>query len=80
MELRQVIEVMSTTSAGVDGQTTAMLAEAAEIYGSHDFRQAALALMEAADILPSGGLNEKIAQLHEAAELIEIGSRRMGDL
>lgn len=73
VELRQVIEVMSTTSAGVDGQTAALLAEAAEVYGNPRFYEAALALTDAADFLP--GLSDKINQLQDVADVISVSSR-----
>jgi len=63
VELRQVIEVLSTTSAGVDGQTAVLLAEAAEVYGNPNFHEAAVLLTDAADFLP--GLSDKINQLQD---------------
>jgi hypothetical protein len=78
-ELRQVIDVMSTTASGLDAQTAAMLVDAAEVYGSHEFRQAASMLTDASEVLPNlSDLNEKISQLHEIAELISSSTQRMG--
>ena len=52
-ELRQVIEVMMDSAYRPDPDVAAVLAEAAEVYGSHRFLQAAESLAEAADVLPS---------------------------
>lgn len=78
VELRQVIEVLSTTSARVDGQTAALLAEAAEVYGNPDFRQAAVLLADATGLLPGGILDDRITELRQIAGQIETASRRMG--
>lgn len=80
MQLRQVVNVLTSTPSGPDSQTAAMLADAAEIYGSHTFRQAAAQVAEAADLLPGYDktLNDKISQLYEIADLISATSRRMG--
>lgn len=75
VELRQVIEVMSTTSAGLDGQTAALLAEAAEVYGNPSFHEAAVLLADAADILPSQELSEKISQLQNVADMLAVMPR-----
>lgn len=80
VELRQVIEVLSTTSAGVDGQTAALLAEAAEVYGNPNFYQAAVLLADATELLPGIGLDDKISELRDIADQIETASRRMGDM
>ena len=80
MELRQVIDVMSTTASGLDAQTAAMLADAAEVYGSHDFHRAASTLADVAELLPgyNNNLASKISQLHDIADLISASSDRMG--
>jgi hypothetical protein len=79
-ELRQVIDVMTSSPAGLDARIATALAEASGIYGSHDFRQSASALAHAADILPSynRSLDDKINQLREIADLISVSSRNMG--
>jgi hypothetical protein len=69
VELRQVIEVMSTTPMGLDAQTAVMMMDAAEVYGNSKFYQAAMALADTAEIMP---------QLYEIAELMSNASRRMG--
>src|SRR5258707_706100 len=69
-ELRQVIEVMSTTSTGLDGQTAALLAEAAEVYGNPSFHESAVRLADAVDFLPSQQLSDKISQLQEVADML----------
>jgi hypothetical protein len=79
-ELRQVIEVMSSTPSGLDAEIASMVAESAEVFGSYEFNQAAMALTDAADIMPNlKELGEKINLLHEAAELIAVSARRMGE-
>jgi hypothetical protein len=70
VELRQVIEVMSTTSTGLDGQTAALLAEAAEVYGNPSFHESAVRLADAVDFLPSQQLSDKISQLQEVADML----------
>lgn len=58
MELRQVVEVMASSPAGPDVRTAAMLAEAAGIYSSREFRERVKELREAADlisVMPRGG-------------------------
>lgn len=79
-ELRQVIDVMSTTSIGLDSRVASAMVDASEVYGSRGFRDAATGLSHAADILP--GYNKqlagKISELHEIADLIASSSRRMG--
>jgi len=72
--------VLSTTSAGVDGQTAALLAEAAEVYGNPNFYQAAVLLADATELLPGIGLDDKISELRDIADQIETASRRMGDM
>ena len=69
VELRQVIEVMSTTPMGLDAQIAVMMVDAAEVYGDPKFHQAAMALADTAEIIP---------QLHEIAELMSNASYRMG--
>jgi len=78
-ELRQVVDVMTSSPSGPDARTAAWLAEAAEVYGSHRFRNTVLALVEAAALLPGNGsaLDSKISELHEIADLISASSRRM---
>lgn len=80
MELRQVIDVMSTTSIGLDSRLASALVDAAGIFGSRSFNDAATALTNAADILPSynRALTDKISELREVADLITSSSRRMG--
>ena len=51
MELRQIVEVMASSPAGPDVRTAAMLATAAEVYNSHQFRQSVKALSEAVDLI-----------------------------
>ena len=80
MELRQVVDVMSSTPSGPDVRTAAWLAEAAQVYGSTRFRNTAKTLLDAAALIPGSGgaVDRKIAELHEIATLIERASRRMG--
>jgi hypothetical protein len=78
-ELRQVVEVMINDPYRPDPDTAAMLAEAAEVYGSPQFLQAAELIAEAAETLPGYDrtLGDKINELHEIADVISVGSRRM---
>jgi len=71
---------MADTRSGLDTATSALLAEAAEICGSHAFRTAATALAEAADVLPiyKQTLDSKIAQRHEVAGLISASPGHVG--
>lgn len=66
---------MRTTSAGLDGQTAAMLAEAAEVYGNPSFHETAARLADAADFLPSQALSEKISQLQDVANMLSVAPR-----
>jgi hypothetical protein len=51
IELRQVVEVMTSSPAGPDARTAAMLADAAAIYGSRQFQETVSKLREAADLI-----------------------------
>jgi hypothetical protein len=53
IELRDVIDIMTSSPAGPDAQTAEMLAEAAEVFGSRRFRDTVEALGEAADLISS---------------------------
>lgn len=58
MELRQVVEVMTSSPAGPDARTVAILGEATEVFSSGQFREMVQALSEAADtisVMPRGG-------------------------
>ena len=80
-ELQQVIDVMIDSPYRPDPDVAAVLAEAAEVYGSRRFLQAAESLAEAADLLPGydKSLGDRINELHEIADLISAGSRRVTD-
>jgi hypothetical protein len=76
IELRQVVDIMTSTPAGPDAATVALLAEAAEVFGDHAFQTAATSLAEAADVWPTYDqiLGTKIDQLQEAADQISAAS------
>jgi hypothetical protein len=78
-ELRQVISVLRDSPGGMDRTTAMMLAEAADIYSSYDFHQAAIALAQAADTLPTidRNLARSAEQLSEAADLVSSSMQHM---
>jgi hypothetical protein len=51
-QLRQVVDVMTSTPVGPDLRTARALAFAADVFSTHAFQNAATALGQAADILP----------------------------
>lgn len=69
-ELRQVIGVLMDSPAGPDRRTAAMLAGAAEIYGTGSFTRAASQLSAAADALASRGFGRQVSEMSGAAESI----------
>ena len=82
-QLRQVVAVMTSTPAGPDTRTAALLAQAADIFSTHAFQCAAASLGQAADILPAYDrtLQTRITQLQQAAEIISAAAdnlRRYG--
>jgi len=52
-ELRQVVDVLSTTAGGTDARTAAALAHAAEVFGTSHFNQMVNSLAHAAEVLPA---------------------------
>jgi hypothetical protein len=52
-ELRQILDMLSSTADGVDARTAAGLAYAAEIFGTIHFSRMVRALEHAAEVLPA---------------------------
>jgi hypothetical protein len=52
-QLRQVVDVLTSTPAGPGARTAAMLGHAAEVFSTRASRNAAASLREAADMMPS---------------------------
>lgn len=74
-QLRQVVDVLTSTPAGPGARTAAMLGHAAEVFSTHAPRNAAASFREAADRMPSydpttGFSKTKVAQLQQAADII----------
>ena len=82
-QLRQVVDVLTSTPAGPSARTAAMLAHAADVFSTRVFQDAAASLGHAADILPSYDrtLKTRVAELQQAADIITATggrSRRWG--
>lgn len=71
-QLRQVVDVMTSTPAGPDTRTAALLAQAADIYATLDLQKSAPFLVQAADTLTGlqTALESKISQLMQLADQI----------
>lgn len=72
IQLRQVVDVLASTTSGPDTRTAALLAQAADVFSTHAFQTAAAALGQAADILPGYDktLGTKTTELQQVAEVI----------
>jgi hypothetical protein len=71
-QLRQVVDVLTSTPAGPSARTAAMLAHAADVFSTRVFQDAAASLGHAADVLPSYDrtLKTRVAELQQAADII----------
>lgn len=69
-QLRQVVDVMTSTPVGPDLRTARGLAFAADVFSTHAFQNAATALGQAADILPLYALRmgSSATQMIQAAD------------
>jgi hypothetical protein len=82
-QLRQVVDVMTSTPAGPDLRTAQALAFAADVFSTRAFQNAATALGQAADILPHyarrmGDSATKMIQAADAISASAVNPRRNG--
>lgn len=79
VQLRQVVDVMTSAPAGPSTRTAEALTYAADVFGTHAFRRAASQLVTAADMLTSSDktLAAKVAQLQQAADLMSAAADRL---
>lgn len=76
-QLREVVEAMKHAPEAPDMRAAALLADAAEIYGSRSFHTAASQLSHAAEVLGVHSLSNDAAQISEAAGMITSAARDM---
>lgn len=71
-QLRQVVDVMTSSPAGPDLRTAQALAHAADVFSTHSFQDAAAALAQAADILPfhAKSMASNATKMTRAADVI----------
>jgi hypothetical protein len=79
VQLRQVVDVMTSAPAGPSTRTAELLRHAADVFGTQAFRKAASQLAAAADMLSSSdkALAAKVTQLQQAADLMSAAANRL---
>jgi hypothetical protein len=79
LQLRQLVDVLSSAPPGPDTRTAALLAQAADIFSTGAFRESARALGQAADILPvyDRQLRAKLTQWQQLADVMTTAANAM---
>jgi hypothetical protein len=69
-ELKRIIRVLADSPTGLDSLTAKLVADAAEVYGTPSFNQAASHLADAADVLSVSGFASNSSVIMDAADSI----------